>query len=62
MTQKLFKEINESLGRLIYSPDTPEAMRKAAKDARQSLHRLHGTDKNPARLHNVQTAITVKGT
>lgn len=56
MTPKLFKEINELLARLIYNPDTPEPLRKAAKDTRQPLHRLYGTNNKPARLHKMRTA------
>lgn len=47
MTPKLFRQINQFLARLIYSPDTSEKMRAAAKDARQSLHRLFGTNNKP---------------
>jgi len=58
MTLKLFRQINQYLARLIYAPGTSEAMRAAAKNARQSLHRLYGTVNNSVRLHNVQTAHT----
>jgi hypothetical protein len=44
MTPKLFRQINEFLARLIYAPDTSEAMREAAKEARQALFRYcYGT-------------------
>ena len=58
MTPQLFKQINQLLARLIYAQGTSEAMRNAAKDARQSLHRLFGTNNNPVRLHKMQTAHT----
>ena len=61
MSPKLFKRINEFLARLIYTPSTPEAMRQAAKDARQSLHRLYGTNKCK-RLQIVQTLQTKPST
>lgn len=57
MSQKLFREINQFLARLIYASDTPEAMRKAAKDARRSLFRYqYGSQPLRNRLHPVQTA------
>ncbi len=49
MTPNQFKRFNEYLARLIYAPDTTEAMRKAAKDARKELHRLYGANSNPPR-------------
>lgn len=56
MNPKLFKQINEFLARQMYAPDTSEAMRKSARDARNDLFRLFGTNNNPVRLHKMQTA------
>ena len=52
MTPQLFREMNELLARLIHAPDTSEAMRKAAKKARQALLRHYGIDNDPATAHN----------
>jgi hypothetical protein len=56
MNPKLFKEINQLLARLIYAPDTSEAMREAAKDARRSLHRLFGKNNELVRRRIMWTA------
>jgi uncharacterized protein (UPF0147 family) len=39
LTPKHFRQTNQLLARLIHDPDTPEAMRQAAKNARRSLFR-----------------------
>lgn len=39
ITPKEFRQMNQLLARLIYDPDTSDAMRQAAKRARQALFR-----------------------
>lgn len=58
MNSRIFKQINELLARIIYAPDTSEAMRDAAKDARRSLHRLFGRGNNTVRRKVMQAVTT----
>lgn len=56
MNLKLFKRINQFLAELIYAPDTSDAVKKAAKDARRALFRYRdGPRRQRGQLHTMQT-------
>jgi hypothetical protein len=42
ITPKDFRLTNQLLSRLIHDPETPDAMRQAAKNARKALFRYRG--------------------